>query len=221
MSSTVGFGNQNLDAIRRGPIDLLLAWIQNPDLTGTRALARHLPMMFAVGAMHLRIDPAADVSRGAADRLAHPPRRRPAYDALPNAWWWTAGPIGLNLRDQPTSITSVAEVFSKAVPSMAPAGAGDSGLDLPPAWQAVMASDLNGEERALAGKLARYQAVPIPVPKVGNEVIGIPIDFAWEDKRVAICLDLDDEARNDLESEGWRCVPADPAAVADALNGDR
>jgi hypothetical protein len=262
MSSTVGFGNQNLDAIKRGPIDQLLGWIQNPDLSGTRALARHLPMMFAVGAMHLWVDPAADLSRDAADRLAHPARRRPGDAAPPNAWWWTAGPVGcltrvsgnvmetalviddrsltvghdyfadawrewlrianaLNLRDQPTSITSVTELLSQAVPSMAPSGPGGSGQDLPSAWQVVLASDLNGEERELASKLARYQAVPIPVPKVGYEVIGIPIDFAWEDKHIAVCLDLDDLDRNDLEAEGWRCVPADPAAVADALNGDR
>ncbi len=263
MSSTVGFGNQNLDVIRRGPIDLLLAWIQNPDLNGTRALARHLPMMFLVGATQLWLDPATDVSREAASRLADRDRRRPGDDVTPNAWWWTAGPVGcmtrmsgkvletalviddrtetvgydhfaeawrewlrianaLNQRDQPTSITSVTEVLSQVLlPSVPHAAAADSNLDLSAAWQAVMASDLNSEERALAGKLARYQAVPIPVPKVGHEVIGIPIDFAWEDKRVAIGLDLDDEARSDLESEGWRCVAADPAAVADALNGDR
>src|SRR5690348_7516222 len=43
MSSTVTFRPQNVEVIRRGPIDFLLSWIQSPDVDGYRVLANRLP----------------------------------------------------------------------------------------------------------------------------------------------------------------------------------
>ena len=58
------------------------------------------------------------------------------------------------------------------------------------------------------------------MPVVGYEtVIGIPIDFAWLDKHIAVCLELDEHSRRALESDGWRIFPDDPSAVAAALSG--
>src|SRR5690348_1027575 len=47
MQSGVAFRRQNVEAIRRGPVEFLLSWIQNPDVEGHRALANHLPLLFA------------------------------------------------------------------------------------------------------------------------------------------------------------------------------
>ena len=46
---------------------------------------------------------------------------------------------------------------------------------------------------------------------------GIPLDFAWPDERIAVCLDLDPEERRVLEMAGWRVLPDDPDAVFAAL----
>ena len=54
------------------------------------------------------------------------------------------------------------------------------------------------------------------MPVVGHETedSGIPIDFAWPDAKIAVCLDLDPGDRRDLESDGWRVFPDDPDAVS-------
>ena len=43
MRSGATFRPQNVEAIRRGPVDFLLAWIQNPDVDGYRGLANQIP----------------------------------------------------------------------------------------------------------------------------------------------------------------------------------
>ena len=50
MRSGVTFRPQNVEAIRRGPVDFLLSWIQSPDVDGHRVLANRLPFLFAPSA---------------------------------------------------------------------------------------------------------------------------------------------------------------------------
>ena len=92
LSASVTFSGQNVEALRRGPIDFLLAWIQNPDLQGHRTLANYLPLMFAPAAKLVWTDPADDLAGEAALRLVDPDREASAGGAEPNAWWWSAGP---------------------------------------------------------------------------------------------------------------------------------
>ena len=94
LGSGVTFRPQNVEAIRRGPVDFLLSWIQSPDVDGLRALANHLPFMFAPAGQHFTMDPAADLAREAALRLIDPDRVTPAGDAATAAWWWSAGSVG-------------------------------------------------------------------------------------------------------------------------------
>jgi ATP-dependent helicase YprA (DUF1998 family) len=99
MSSGVAFRRQNVEAIRRGPVDFLLSWLQNPDADGHRALANYLPLLFAQTAVsHFALDPAADMAQEAALRLTDPHHVTPVGDAPNSAWWWTAGPVGLLVR---------------------------------------------------------------------------------------------------------------------------
>ena len=94
MSSSVTFRPQNVEAIRRGPIDFLLSWIQSPDVDGHRVLANRLPFLFVPAARQFTMDPTADLAREAALRLLDPARITPAGDAGTVAWWWSAGSVG-------------------------------------------------------------------------------------------------------------------------------
>ncbi len=265
MSSGVTFRSQNVEAIRRGPVDFLLSWIQSPDVEGLRALANHLPFMFAPAGQHLIMDSAADLGGEAALRLLDSDRVTPAGDAGTAAWWWSAGSVGcltrtsgtvievalviddrpeeladkdqaadgwrewlrisnaLNLREQPTIVTAVTEARVEGAPDRAKHGTvPDNAAALPAEWQLAHDSTISSAERIFIQKLARYatreMAESIAVPVVGYEAEdGIPLDFAWPDKRIAVCLGLDSDERRVLEMAGWRVFPDDPDAVIAAL----
>ena len=95
MSSSVTFRPQNVEAIRRGPIDFLLSWIQSPDVDGHRVLANRLPLL---------VRPGRPAVHRWTQRRTWPARRRsgcstrtgssPAGDAGTIAWWWSAGSVG-------------------------------------------------------------------------------------------------------------------------------
>jgi hypothetical protein len=99
LRASVPISSRTVDAVRGGPVDFLLSWIQNPDVEGHRALTSRLPVMFAPGAEHIWLDPASDLASEAAARLAS--RQRPAQPpgeaaggAAAMAWWWRAGAVG-------------------------------------------------------------------------------------------------------------------------------
>ena len=60
--SNVTFRPQNVEAIRRGPMDFLLSWIQSPDVDGHRVLANRLPFLFAPASREFPIDAKADLA---------------------------------------------------------------------------------------------------------------------------------------------------------------
>ena len=119
MSSGVTFRPQNVEAIRRGPVDFLLSWIQSPDVDGLRALANHLPFMFAPAAQHFTMDPTADLAREAALRLLDPDRVTPAGDAGTAAWWWSAGSVGCLTRTSAVDALEVALVIDDRTEKLA------------------------------------------------------------------------------------------------------
>ncbi len=113
MRSGATFRPQNVEAIRRGPVDFLLAWIQNPDVDGHRGLANQLPFLFAPSARHFPIDATADLAREAALLLLDPDRVPPAGDSGSVAWWWNAGSVGcltrVRERDSPDEMALVVD----------------------------------------------------------------------------------------------------------------
>jgi hypothetical protein len=268
MSSTVTFRPQNVEAIRRGPVDFLLSWIQSPDVDGHRVLADRLPFLFVPTATQFTMDPAVDLAREAARRLLDPDRITPPGDVPSVAWWWSAHSVGfltrtsgdhlelarvevalviddrtevladkdqgaddwrewlrianaLNLREQPTIITTITGEDGGVVRDKAqhdlvrPDDLG--GAALSPSWQVVHDLATGGPERLFIEELARHTAAePIPMPVVGYEAEnGTPVNFAWPDARIAVCLDAGD--RRDLESDGWRVFTDDADAVLMAL----
>jgi len=54
-------------------------------------------------------------------------------------------------------------------------------------------------------------------PEVGYEVDGIPLDFAWPDRRVAVAVELAEEDRAEVEAQGWTFLPADAEQITAAL----
>jgi ATP-dependent helicase YprA (DUF1998 family) len=136
---------------------------------------------------------------------------------------WLRISNALNLRDQPTIVTAITEASVHGVPDQAKHGNGpDKGVDLPPGWQSAYNLASNGAERVFLEELVRcagseFAAGWLATPVVGQEEDGIPIDFAWPDRRIAVCLDLSPDEQRDLESAGWRVFPDDPDGVFIAL----
>ena len=94
MRSGATFRPQNVEAIRRGPVDFLLAWIQNPDVDGYRGLANQIPYLFAASARQFPMDTAADLVREAACLLLDPDHAPPAGGSDGVSWWWNVGSAG-------------------------------------------------------------------------------------------------------------------------------
>jgi hypothetical protein len=136
---------------------------------------------------------------------------------------WLRISNALNLREQPAIVTAVTDARVQGVPDRAKHGTvTDDAAALPTEWQLAQDSTISGAEQIFIEKLARYAtreaAESIAVPVVGFEAEnGIPLDFAWPDQRIAVCLDLDSDERRVLELAGWRVFPDDPDAVFAAL----
>jgi hypothetical protein len=68
------------------------------------------------------------------------------------------------------------------------------------------------EQRSVPEK--RFDQAPVEGFEAGD---GIPLDYAWPDRKIAVCSDLSDGERGGLEAEGWRILPDDPDVVNAAL----
>lgn len=102
MQQAPGFGPDHVEAVRRGPIDFLLGWIQNPDPAGYEALADQLPWLFAKSGTVLSLDPTEDLAQAAAEQLTEPGASEAPARAVHNAWWWRAGAVGVLTRAAPS-----------------------------------------------------------------------------------------------------------------------
>jgi ATP-dependent helicase YprA (DUF1998 family) len=165
------------------------------------------------------------------DRAESLADREPSADAWRE---WLRVSNALNLREQPTMITTTTAEGTGAVGDQAKhatvrhdsvAFDGLGGAALSPSWQAVRDLTISGAERLFVEELARLDAraaaEAIPTPVVGHEADGgIPVDFAWPDARIAVFLDLetlDADDRRVLELNRWRVLTNDPVAILAAL----
>jgi hypothetical protein len=136
---------------------------------------------------------------------------------------WLRISNAVNLREQPTVITTVTTAIAEGGTEHAkPGTVTDSGGAWPAGWAEPYHQAMAGRERSFLEELMRLVLLAGPghvaVPVVGyEEDSGMPIDFAWPGKRVAVCLNLDAEEQRDLEAAGWRVFPGDPDAVFAAL----
>ncbi|SEB29973.1 DEAD/DEAH box helicase [Rhodococcus koreensis] len=125
----------------------------------------------------------------------------------------------LNFRSLPTEITSrtaLSEALPVPVPAPTPVPAPEpqapAGLTGP--WLDVY-NEVAASDRELVTLLAAAAAVP--VPEVGEEFRGIPLEISWPDRKVVVDTGIDDTEREELSAAGWVLCPADPDAVKAAL----
>jgi hypothetical protein len=139
---------------------------------------------------------------------------------------WLRISNALNLREQPTVITALTDAEAAAGADHAkPRIVRDIEFDLvlDGEWQSAHDLTASVAEQAFVENLARLvQRDPeerVRGPVVGYEAAdGIPVDFAWPDKKIAVCLDIDAGDRQVLELAKWRVFDGDdPDAVLEAL----
>ncbi|USQ79188.1 DEAD/DEAH box helicase [Ornithinimicrobium faecis] len=82
------------------------------------------------------------------------------------------------------------------------------------AWIALGEMELTEAEKALLAQLASQG---VPVPEVGVEVDGLPIDIAWPEHKVAVLLEADEDFADELRDGGWMVVDPDADLIAAAL----
>jgi ATP-dependent helicase YprA (DUF1998 family) len=114
MRSGATFRPQNVDVIRRGPVAFLLAWIQNPDVDGTRGLSNQLPLLFAPSARHFLTGATANLASEAALLLRDPGRVPHAGDSGSASWWWNTGSVGCLTRVRGTVLEMALVVDDRA-----------------------------------------------------------------------------------------------------------
>ena len=160
-----------------------------------------LARQVAPGSQAIEVALVLDDRAGAVDGVGH----REAWAE------WLRISNALALREQPTTIAAVSEILAGQVTAAAPSA---ETRVLAPEWQAVV--DLAyGLEKEIALGLADG-GVPV-APEVGYEVDGIPLDFAWPDRRVAVAVELAEEDRAEVEAQGWTFLPADAEQITAAL----
>nr|HMS72830.1 hypothetical protein [Baekduia sp.] len=107
-------GAGQIELLRRGPLELLLSWIQKPDVAAFRDLARALPLALAPAA-HQSGSLPANTSCGAA--AAAVLGSAVGLGEGSSAWWWRSGPLAVLCRRVPGTkyATEIALVLDDTV----------------------------------------------------------------------------------------------------------
>lgn len=71
-----------------------------------------------------------------------------------------------------------------------------------------------GPVQALVTALAK---LGVPVPEVGEEVSGLPVEISWPSLRIAVDPTLDGTDQQELSEAGWTLCAADAESVAEAI----
>jgi hypothetical protein len=146
-----------------------------------------------------------------------------------DAWheWLRLGNL-LNFRDMPTAVTTrtLGEQSVSAVvpttddaPALDDAERGLSGdtVTVNPSWADAVA-DATPDELAIIAAVSDTADLGAETPTIGDEVgDGIPLAIAWPTRKVAVDLDLTDDDRAWLVSDGWTLSSPQADALRAAL----
>lgn len=126
----------------------------------------------------------------------------------------------LNFRSLPTEITSRAALLEGLAtptpePAVEPEPVAASGLTGP--WRDVY-DEVSASERELVAMLA---AAELPIPDIGEEFRGIPLEISWPDHKVVVDIGIADDEREQLSAAGWALTAAETDAVKAALQEAR
>ncbi|MBX7447198.1 DEAD/DEAH box helicase [Mycolicibacterium sp. 3033] len=235
-----------VDLVFGTAIDLLVAWIQQPQREARQRLANWLPAMGLMSTMQTGTrttdtepvttlalqaldggpvtDPSGNTSVWSfggfafAVRMTGQPFSAEAAIVVDDSdaalhsdsrdGWreWLRWSNLLNFRSVPPVITTRRHSALSAPRSTAPAHAeGVEAGALTGAWRdAYEQADAAGQE--LIMQLAE---TALPVPDVGEEVDGIPVEISWPTRRIVVDLGLDDAERRHFTSAGWTVCTAD------------
>ncbi|CAM2808996.1 DEAD/DEAH box helicase [Skermania piniformis] len=119
----------------------------------------------------------------------------------------------LNFGQLPTTITTSSGIGDTAPPAIPAEPDRAGGTALSQAWQAVADATLEVE----LDLLVQLAAAGVPVPVVGEEVDGIPLDVAWPAVKVVLAVGLDDAEQEQLSVAGWTLCEPDRDQLVTAL----
>jgi ATP-dependent helicase YprA (DUF1998 family) len=128
----------------------------------------------------------------------------------------------LNFRALPTQITTRQLLATAPATPVTIAEPGAAPLPPPPGglsddWRDI-AEQADPAIRAFIVQLAQAQ---LPLPDIGEEVSGIPVEIAWPLHKVAVDIGVDADERQELTDAGWTMCSADTDTLRAALqNGD-
>ena len=90
--------------------------------------------------------------------------------------------------------------------------------DLPFVWRVIFEATVSDAEKQLVLALA---AAGVPTPELGYETDeGGVVDFAWEDQRIGVLLESDDDTAHTMSEAGWTLCPPDAERIAAALQNE-
>lgn len=86
---------------------------------------------------------------------------------------------------------------------------------LSPGWQEVFDATVSDLEKALVLALV---AADLPVPVIGYETDdGDVVDLAWDNPRIGVLFEPDDELARTMSESGWILCPLDAEQIAAAM----
>ena len=122
----------------------------------------------------------------------------------------------LNFRALPTQITTrqLLATAPAAVPIAEPATGVPPRRAASPTTGRTSLSEVDPTCGRSSSELAQAQ---LPLPDVGEEVSGIPVEISWPRHRVAVDIGVNSDERQELTDGGWTVCPADTDSLRAAL----
>jgi ATP-dependent helicase YprA (DUF1998 family) len=119
----------------------------------------------------------------------------------------------LNFRSLPASITTRRHSALVTPVAAQPVGPPEPVAALAGEWRdAYEQADPDGRELIIV-----LSQTGLPVPDVGDEVDGIPVEISWPAHKVAVTIGLDNDERQELADSGWTLCEPEPDIVRTAL----
>lgn len=134
-----------------------------------------------------------------------------AADAKDDWREWLRWSNLLNFRLLPTVITTRRHAAESTAPVPVASAAGAVGLT--GGWRDAYEQVITDGQELIAA-LAQFD---LPVPEVGEEVDGIPIEISWPHYKIAVALGLDGDERQELTESGWTVCESQADSVKTAL----
>lgn len=86
---------------------------------------------------------------------------------------------------------------------------------MPPGWRDLYHGDLDPRLKPLVLQIG---TTGVPLPELGAEIAGIPVELSWSLQRVVVDVGLDDADRSELADLGWAVTSPRAADLQAALN---